>query len=818
MYKITDISKTLNCKSTEFARPKTIIKHLLIDTRTGNVSEESLFFALKGEKSDGHVYLKPAYNLGVRNFVVSFIPQDFKFPNDCNVLVADNTLHALQKLAAYHRQSFSYPVIAITGSNGKTIVKELLAELLNKYFKIVKSPKSFNSQIGVPLSVWEMTKNFDLAIFEAGISLPGEMEKIEEIIQPTIGIFTNIGTAHEEGFESIEEKLKEKLRLFKGAELLIYSSDQPMVAQRIENELPKNRRFSWSCFSQKDPNVLFELINPKTSQWRASFGAESFEFENPFRDLASRENLFQCIATLLALKISPKDIIKSLTALKPIESRLEIKEGKYGSIIIDDTYNNDLAGLKVAIDYLISFGLRDKKIVILSAMAQLANPLETYSKIAQLLTQYQIDEIHLVGKETYQFKNVLPEKINFYESTESFLSKVKEKSFADSMILIKGGRVFSFEKIVHRLTNQIHSTRLEIDLEALVHNFNFYKSLLKPTTKIMVMVKASAYGSGAREVAKVMQHHNVDYLAVAYSSEGIALRQNGITKPIMVLNSLEENFEQLLQWNLEPEIYSISYLKTLLAFLLKNNAQLNAHLNLDTGMHRLGFMPEDHPELSQLLELQKQIKIKSIYTHLVASENPIFDEFSISQLSTFYNWAQKLSKNFAEKPLLHALNTSGISRFQQFQFDMVRLGIGLHGIANDEAIQHKLLPVASLKTQITQIKKVAKGNTIGYGRMGKVDEDKTIAIVSIGYADGYSRMFSNGVGGMMVGRQYAPTIGNVCMDMTMLDITHIEAQEGDQVEVFGKQQNLIDLAKNLNIIPYELLTNVNDRVKRTFFF
>ncbi len=818
MYKISDIRNILNGNLADSVNPNTIIKHLLIDTRVGSFTDQSIFFALKGEKSDGHLYLSAAYEKGIRNFVISHYPPAFHFPSDCNVLVVSDTLFALQKLASYHRQKYAYPVIGITGSNGKTIIKEWLAELLHPYYNIIKSPKSFNSQIGVPLSVWEMTANFDLAIFEAGISQRSEMANLEKILMPNIGIITNIGTAHEEGFDSIEEKLREKLKLFKNTDLLIYSEDQPLLAKIVEKVIPKSRRLSWASDREQHADIHFELLNTHLSQWRVRYKGEAFEFETRFRDAASKENLFHCVATLLALNLSRESITKGLNTLKPIESRLEIKEGKFDSIIIDDTYNNDLAGLKVALDYLISFGIRDKKIVILSTLAQLVSPVETYAYIGKLLAHYQIDDIHLVGAEFSQFKNLFSSKVNFYQSTDELLSLIEPKSFADAMILVKGGRVFSFEKVVQRLTNQIHSTRLEIDLEALVHNFNYYKSLLKPTTKIMVMVKASAYGSGAREVARVLQHHYVDYLSVAFADEGVALRQNGITVPIMVMNSTEENFDQLLHWNLEPEIYSVSYFESLIHFLTNKNASLNAHLNLDTGMHRLGFMAENKEALSHLLQSQERIKIKSIYTHLVASENQGFDEFSHTQLRLFTTWAHNIVGKLSDKPLLHALNSSGISRFTEYQFDMVRLGIGLHGIAAEETTQSKLRIVASLKTKITQIKKVKKGESVGYGRMGKVEKDKTIAIVSIGYADGYSRMFSNGAGGMMVNNQFAPTIGNVCMDMTMLDITHVAAQEGDQVEVFGRQQNIIKLAEKINFIPYELLTNINDRVKRTFYF
>ncbi|MFC2186664.1 bifunctional UDP-N-acetylmuramoyl-tripeptide:D-alanyl-D-alanine ligase/alanine racemase [Fulvivirgaceae bacterium LMO-SS25] len=818
MYNISEISEIVNCNRKEIAKPDTTINQLLIDTRVGNFSDESLFFALKGEKSDGHLYLSAAYEKGIRNFVVSYYPPDFLFPSDCNILEVSDTLQALQMLASSHRQKFSYPVIGITGSNGKTIVKEWLTELLQSHFKIVKSPKSFNSQIGVPLSVWEMSEHFDLAIFEAGISQKAEMTKLESILKPTIGIITNIGTAHEEGFRSVEDKLNEKLQLFRNSGLLIYSTDQMLVSKTVEELFPKTKRLSWSKNEKGHADIKFHLVNQSLSLWRVNYNAASFEFECPFRDVSSKENLFHCISLLLVLKISHQSIVNGIRALKPIESRLEIKEGKFGSIIIDDTYNNDLAGLKVALDYLISFGIRDKKTVILSALAQLANPTETYSYIAKLLEQYKIDDVYLIGDDFKKYENLYNLNVQFFESTDAFLAQIKVKSFTDSMILVKGGRVFSFEKIVQRLTNQIHSTRLEIDLEALVHNYNYFKSLLKPSTKMMVMVKASAYGSGSREVARVLQHHNVDYLSVAYADEGVALRQNGISTPIMVMNTTEENFEQLLTWNLEPEVYSISYLSSILTFLANKNTQLNAHLNLDTGMHRLGFMHEDDKILSQILQSQSRIKIKSIYTHLAASDDPEFDKFSLEQLEHFKKWATKIVKLLPEKPLLHALNSSGISRFTEYQLDMVRLGIGLYGIANDDETQDRLHTVASLKTKITQTKKVKKGGSVGYGRMGKVETDKIIAIVSIGYADGYSRLFSNGAGGMIVNKQFAPTIGNVCMDMTMLDITNIDAHEGDEVEVFGLLQSIKKMADSLNIIPYEMLTNINNRVKRTFHF
>ncbi len=803
------------------------IKHILTDSRKAIISDSSVFFALHGERHDGHRYLRELFLKGIKQFVVA---RDYKinkadYPG-ANILEVKNPLFAMQTLAAYHRSNFDIPVVAITGSNAKTTVKEWLAQLLGKDFNIVRSPKSYNSQVGVPLSVWQMNANHSFAIFEAGISTTNEMAHLQKVIKPTLGIFTNIGTAHSEGFDSEAQKIREKLQLFKDTELLFYCKDH----ESIHNEIAINyaklthkpRLFTWSRYDET-ADLKIDIISRDLHESILEFSSPHILyhqkysiFKIPFTDDASIENLIHCIAVMIFLKVEPQEIQSRIRLLKPVSMRLELKEGINGCAIIDDTYNNDLAGLKLAIDFLCQQKPHARKTVILSDVLESGlKDEELYQYIADLLHAKDIDKLIGIGQGIETHKHFFTTPAKFYPDTQSYLNTLDKKQFNNELILIKGARKFEFERIVNQLEQRVHGTVLEINLDALSHNLNFYKNKLKPGTKIMCMVKSQAYGAGITQVAHLLQFHRVDYLAVAYVDEGVILRENGITVPVMVLNPSPQAFDKLLQYKLEPEVYSISMLKSLIDYL--DGKSISLHIALDTGMHRLGFVPEDMDELLNIIKSNTNIKVASCFSHLVGADEDMFNDFSLDQISTFENMASQIEKSLQYTVIKHILNSAGIVRFKQAQFDMVRLGIGLYGVEATGIEQESLQTVGTLKTIISQIKHIRKGDTIGYSRKGKALEDMTIATLAIGYGDGFSRKFSNGVGRVLIKGQTAHIVGNVCMDMCMIDITNIDAREGDEVIVFSKDLSIIELAKSIDTIPYEILTNISDRVKRVFY-
>jgi Alr-MurF fusion protein len=726
-----------------------------------------------------------------------------------NFLVVKSTLDALQAIAASHRKEFSIPVIGITGSNGKTIIKEWLYQLLSPDQSIVKNPGSYNSQVGVPLSVWALQKHHQLAIFEAGISVPNEMEKLEKIILPTLGIFTNIGTSHDEGFESRNEKIKEKLRLFAHAKQLIYCADQVEVRQAISNtSIPV---LSWG----NDAKAMIK-IKSGNGAYQISFENNSFSLHLPFADKASIENCFHCVATMLHLKYSPAIIQERILQLKSVPMRLELKQGINHCQLIDDTYNNDLAGLKISLDFLISLQKKKKTLILSDVLQSGMEESEWVEQIKALITQSGISHFIGIGEVLFayahHFKN---SHAQFYVSTEVFLKQAVWENFESELILVKGARVFEFEKIVARLQRKIHGTVMEIDLNKMVHNLNFFKSKLNPSVKLMAMVKAFAYGSGSEEVANLLQYHKVDYLGVAYADEGVELRKNNISLPIMVMNPAEENFASLLSHCLEPVMFNIKMLRAFSEYL--NDQPATIHIEVDTGMHRLGFEEKDLPEIISILKKNPSISIASVYSHLAGADEAGHDGFSKEQFESYQHFYKTLTDELGVKPLRHILNSPGILRFPDFQMDMVRLGIGLYGVNPTEEEFNQLQPVATLKTIISQIKKINEGDTIGYGRKGKAENEITLATIAIGYADGFSRSFSRGKGSVFIKGKKAPVVGNVCMDMTMVDITGIDAHEGEEVIIFGNELPIHEVAASINTIPYEILTNTSERVKRVFF-
>lgn len=810
---------------------QTRASYLLTDSRQLSLPEKSIFFAIKGERHDGHQFVKELYQKGVREFVVEEKSLDDRLRADINtwkdatVWTVFSSIRALQKVVAEHRSQFSIPVLGIVGSNGKTIVKEWLLQLAAPGQRIIASPKSYNSQIGVPLSVWNLKKEHTLAIFEAGISRVHEMEYLQAVMRPTVGIFTNIGSAHDDGFRSRKQKITEKLRLFTKVKTLIYCKDYTEIDEEISLILrpvnPFLKTISWGSHTDADINVSYDSEGAKTII-KLTGSIVNLKFETNFRDDASLENLTHCIIFLLDFGLSASVIQERIISLRPVSMRLELKEGINNCYVIDDTYNNDLQGLTMALNFLSQQEQRSHRTVILSDVLQSGQvPAELYGIIAQLLHEKKIDRLVGIGSElSRQIKQFDLPEISFYSDTESFLKEFPFHSLTNSLVLVKGARTFSFEKIVHRLQQKVHGTVLEINLDALTHNLNFYRTKIGPETKIMVMVKAFAYGSGSSEVASLLQYHRVDYLGVAYADEGVVLRQSGITLPIMVMNANAATFDTLLQYQLEPELYSRRILADWITYTNHKSDSSgipSVHLKLDTGMHRLGFVEDDYEWLCQQLSANPYIKVSTIFSHLVGADEGIHNHFSNLQYERFIQGASKIEETLGYKATKHILNSAGIVRFPDFKLDMVRLGIGLYGVEATGQEQHFLQSVGTLKTVVSQIKYLAAGETVGYSRRGIVDHDSAIATLAIGYADGYDRGLGNGVGQVYVNGTLCPTIGNVCMDMTMVDVTNAEVEEGDEVIIFGSQLPITGLAERIGTIPYELLTGIGERVKRIFF-
>jgi alanine racemase len=775
-------------------------------------SATTLFFALEGPNNDAHHYIHELISKGVQYFVVTHIPENCE--GKANFLVVKNTLTALQEVASYYRSLFDFPIIGITGSNGKTIVKEWLNFLLSPEYSIIRSPKSYNSQVGVPLSVIGINEQHNLGIFEAGISTVSEMEKLETIIRPTIGVLTNIGSAHDEGFANTAEKIKEKLRLFDRAQILIYPKSEA-IDPLIRLEL---KTVSWS-FSDPKAEVLVTK-NQQGAQMQLHFRTPSISFEIsiPFHDQASIENAITCVLVLLYLEYDAQTIQNRMSQLYPVEMRLKLKDGINNCTLIDDSYSADFQSLKIALDFLESQKQSVKKTIILSDIFQsgLTND-KLYAKVAQLIVANNISRVIGIGATISQIKNHFA-NCSIFETTADFLSQIETLNFDAETILIKGARSFHFENIVSALEEKTHETVLEVNLNAISHNLNFYKSKMKPTTKMMVMVKALGYGSGGFEIAKLLEHHKVDYLGVAFADEGISLKNAGIQLPIMVLNPESTSFSAIIQHQLEPEIYSIKGLKAFLKLAeQKNLDSYPIHIKLDTGMHRLGFEANTIQELISTLKGNHRVVVQSILSHMATSDAEEHKAFSLSQIRLFDELSSQLMSELGIQPIRHILNTSGISNFPEGQYDMVRLGIGLYGVSNDTKEQKYLENVSTLKSVISQIRTIPAGDSVGYGRRFMAHESTTIATIPIGYADGISRLWGNEVGYVMINQQKAPILGSVCMDMLMVNVNGIECTEGDPVVVFGESPTVIEMAQKTQTIPYEILTSISQRVKRVFY-
>jgi alanine racemase len=787
------------------------IDNISIDSRSLQNNAGTLFFAITGQNRDGHFYIPDLAEKGVLNFVVTHIPEQVK--GQANFFVVEDTLKALQDFAVYYRSLFNIPVIAVTGSAGKTIVKEWLNYLLSPDYTIIRSPKSYNSQVGVPLSVIGINSKHDLGIFEAGISTTGEMEKLEPIIKPEIGILTNIGPAHDEGFTGQEEKVREKLKLFRNVKVLICQKNKDT------EEFPTSiSTFTWSF--EKDADILINKVQTaggKTTLQIAS-AAKTFAIEIPFTDEPSIENAINCLMVMLYLKYEESIIKDRMSGLYPVELRLQVKNGINNCTIIDDSYSSDYQSLKIALDFLEQHKTHQKKTVILSDIFQSGfETEELYSKVARLLSSHNISQVIGIGetisKQLADFPNFFP-----FATTQEFLAHYRANAFENETVLVKGARSFRFDEIVVFLEEKTHETVLEINLNAIVHNLNFYKRRLKPETKVMAMVKAFGYGSGSYEIAKALSHQKIDYLGVAFADEGIALRNAGITTPIIVMNPENSAFAAMAAYNLEPEIYSARELRAFIAVAQqKNLSNYPIHIKLDTGMHRLGFEGQQLAELIDLLKNNNFVEVKSIFSHLSSSDVPEYRDFTLRQIAKFETWSQQLSETLEINPVRHILNTSGIYNFPEAQYDMVRLGIGLYGVGNDETERAQLQNVGTLKTIILQIKDIPAGESIGYSRRFRTTEPIRTATLPIGYADGIPRAWGNEKGYVMINGKKAVITGTISMDMMMVNVTGIECKEGDTAIIFGTEPAVTEIAKALGTIPYEILTSISQRVKRVFY-
>ncbi|MES2762857.1 MAG: bifunctional UDP-N-acetylmuramoyl-tripeptide:D-alanyl-D-alanine ligase/alanine racemase [Bacteroidota bacterium] len=818
MYNPQQIAEIINARIVGNSNQS--VQHILIDSRQLTEPSHSVFVALTTERNDAHQYIFSLYQKGVKTFIVKHIPQNCEGLEDAICfLVVENTLKALQQLAIHHRREFKIPVIGVTGSNGKTIVKEWLYQLLKLDHTIARSPKSFNSQVGVPLSVWQLNSRHTLGIFEAGISEVGEMPLLNKIIQPTIGVFTSLGSAHDEGFENASQKLKEKMHLFTNAQMVIVNA----LSLKEEHLEYLNKNVFLISNDQDAALQILEKENHHThTVIHALYNTERISIQIPFTDHASVENAITCWAVLLHLNISRVEIENRMKALQPVAMRLELKLGNNNCVLINDFYNSDINALEIALHHQKQQHRGGKKIVILSDIEQSGkSSIELYQQVARLMSQFEIDLVIGIGKELSTQRHLFKHGSHFYDNTDVFISESKtnpELQFHNAIILLKGARSFGFEKISKNLQQKSHDTVLEINLNRLVHNINFYRSQVSKDTMLMCMVKATGYGSGSTEIAFTLQHHHVNYLAVAYADEGVELRKAGIHLPIMVMSPEESSYDDMIDHHLEPEIYSFKIAKEFLQALQSKaiSTPYPVHIKLDTGMKRLGFEENQLAELCEHLKREPLLKVKSIFSHLVASDDKAFDEFTNSQITFFEKGAAQIENAVGYKVLKHICNSGAITRFKQAHYSMVRLGIGMYGVGFNDIEKQQLENISSLKTRISQIKELQTGESVGYNRKGVATKQTTIATIPIGYADGFSRKLGNGNFEVFVNKKSCKTIGNICMDMCMIDITGVDCKEGDEVIVFDTLEQLMALSKAMETIPYEVLTGISSRVKRVY--
>lgn len=803
-----------------FGEGEAQIDWILNDSRSLAFPESTLFFALRSQRNDGHKYIPDLYRRGVRNFVVANLPENYEQKySDAHFLRVVSPLKALQRLAERHREEYDLPVVGVTGSNGKTVVKEWLYQLLSGSRNVTRSPRSYNSQVGVPLSVWLLNSRSEVGVFEAGISQPGEMSALRAIIQPTIGVMTNLGPAHQENFSSLQEKCLEKLSLFKDCQVVVYEADDPVVSECVDQAMLKGDHLAWSRRDPNSPLFIRDVHKEETfTTVNYTYLGTDGSYTLPFVDEASIQNSIHCLAVCLYLRLPAADIAARMSRLEPVAMRLEVKQGVRGCTLINDSYNSDINSLDIALDFMNRRPESRRRTLILSDILQSGMPVEElYAKVAEMVNRRKVDRIIGVGPDIMAQSQRFHMDKMFFVSSEALLQSGMLDKLSNEVILLKGSRKFNFEAISEHLSLKVHETTLEVNLEAIVRNLNYYRSFMKPETKMVCMVKASAYGAGSVEIAKTLQDHRVDYLAVAVADEGADLRKAGITGNIIIMNPEMSTFNMLFQYDLEPEVYSFALLEALIKAAEKEGiTNFPVHLKLDTGMHRLGFDPEhDLPALIDRLQHQTALLPRSVFSHFVGSDSPDFDAFSAHQFELFDKASRQLQEAFPYKILRHICNSAGIERFPERHLDMVRLGLGLYGI---DPIDNRVLNnVTTLKTTILQIHEVSPEDTVGYSRRGHLTRKSRIAAIPIGYADGLDRHLGCGHCYCLVNGQKAPYVGNICMDVCMIDVTDIDCKEGDTVEIFGDHLPVTVLSDVLGTIPYEVLTSVSERVKRVYF-
>jgi len=798
-----------------FGNSSLLVEKIVYDSRKTFMPDHTLFVALKSANNDGHHYIACLYEKGIHCFIVEEAAKvDYAQYPQAGFIVCKDSKRCLQQIASHIRKKYAVPFIGITGSNGKTIVKEWLAALLEAKFKIGRSPRSYNSQLGVPLSIWMLDDDIDMALIEAGISKPAEMASLASCMAPDVGVLTNIGQAHQENFDSLKQKLYEKLDLFETAQTIIYNGNDELIKATLINRFPDKKLVSFGSSLTDALQITASSIVNNLTQIDLKWHEKSFSVECPFTDAISIDNALLCILSALELGLDIDDVTQGISGLQPIAMRLEQKEAINNCLLIDDAYNADLSSLELALDFLNQMGSRRglSKTLILSDIYQSGKTnAELFQEIKRLAKEKGINKLIGIGANLY----AAMKGEGAYIDTEAFLKEANLNAFRDEAILLKGSRRFAFERISAALELQRHKTVMEIDLNALADNVQLFKSKLNKPTRLLAMVKAFSYGTGSFEIANLLQHQKVDYLGVAFADEGIDLRKAGITLPIIVMNPELSSFPLMLENELEPEIYSFEVLSSFISAAQRQGLnQVPVHIKVDTGMNRLGFNVSELNDLIERLKQTSQIKVASVFSHLAGSDEREHDDFTKQQIATFTHACNELSKGLGYGFLRHILNSAGIERFPKAQFDMVRLGIGMYGVVanNNQYLQQ----VTRLKSYVSQLKKIKKGATVGYGRKAKADRDMTIAIVPIGYADGYNRRLSNGIGQLVINGKHANIVGNICMDMCMADVTNISVNAGDEVEVFGKTITLQELADTMETIPYEILTSISRRVKRVY--
>ena len=789
------------------------IHHIAFDSRNIYSTLKTAFIAINTHKNSGEKYISQAIEKGIKVIISENFYSEY---DGITWIIVENSVKFLQDLAHYHIENQPIKTIGITGSNGKTIVKEWLYQCLWNEFPTVKSPKSFNSQIGLPISLLQTSEKHQVGIFEVGISKPNEMKTLEEIFSPKIGILTHIGTAHSSNFENELQLIKEKLILFKNSEIIIYNGDNEQVCKEIKTQYSDKKLISFGLKAHNDVKIICDYKD-RNQEILVQYFSEKLSFPANQRDEATLTNALAVICILKEFGFTNEKIVEKINNLKAVEMRLESVNGVRNNLIINDSFNLDLDSLIIAYQFINQYN-RDEKTLVLSDIFDVKNDdVSLYHKVAEITNQQNFKQIFLVGNQISRFQEKFNAKTYTFSTTKELLESQQLNSIENQLILLKGARIFEFEKIKSHLELQKHDTVLEINLNAILHNINVHKSLLKPETKMCAMVKAYSYGLGGYEIAEFLQHHHIDYLGVAYADEGVDLRKNGITTPILVMNPEQGSYDVIIDYNLEPEIYSLRVLE-----LFANQLQLKGiqqkypiHIKVETGMHRLGFKEHEIDELVENLK-KYNVKVASIFSHLSSADVPEEDDYTMEQIHTFQRVSSKISEALGYQPIRHILNTAGITYYSDYQFEMVRIGIGMVGISANPKVKKQLQSAVTFKTVISQISEVKQGESIGYNRKYKAEKDTRIATIPVGYADGIPRLIGNKKGFVGIHNQKVSIVGNICMDMLMVDLQNIKAKEGDEVIIFNGNPTLEEFSGYCQTIPYEVLTSISRRVKRIY--